>query len=90
LPTMSGSQALMELLKQEGVKILFGNPGTTEVPLLDALAFDDELRYVLGLQEAAVVAMADGYAQPRASLRLSICTLRPVPGLRAARGWFRP
>src|SRR5205085_5668542 len=57
LPVMSGKRAFLELLKQEGVEILFGNPGTTELPLMDALATETELRYVLALQEAAVVAM---------------------------------
>ena len=63
LPRMSGKRAFLELLKQEGVEYIFGNPGTTELPLMDALAVENELRYVLGLQEAAVMAMADGYAQ---------------------------
>src|SRR6266702_241017 len=65
---MSGKRAFLELLKQEGVEILFGNPGTTELPLMDALAADNELRYVLALQEAAVMAMADGYAQAAAPI----------------------
>src|SRR3546814_9336393 len=51
LPSMSGKRAFLELLKQEGVEILFGNPGTTELPLMDALAVDNDLRYVLALQE---------------------------------------
>src|SRR5262249_45591675 len=74
----------LELLKQEGVQILFGNPGTTELPLMDALAADNELRYVLGLQEAAVMAMADGYAQ--ASGRLTFINLHVAPGLGNAMG----
>ena len=52
MPWPSGKRAFLELLKQEGVEILFGNPGTTELPLMDALAVVPELRYVLGLQEA--------------------------------------
>ena len=52
LSVMSGKRAFLELLKRERVDILFGNPGTTELPLMDALAVDNELRYVLGLQEA--------------------------------------
>lgn len=63
LPVISGTHALLELLKQEDVNIVFGNPGTTELPLIDALAIDSDLGYVLGLQESAVRAMADGYAQ---------------------------
>jgi benzoylformate decarboxylase len=49
---MIGGDALLELLEQEGIRMLFGNPGSTELPLLDALAADPTMRYVLGLQEA--------------------------------------
>ena len=52
MPMMPGKTALLELLKQEGVRIMFGNPGTTELPLMDALAAEQELRYILALQEA--------------------------------------
>src|SRR5947209_154531 len=76
---MTGKRAFLELLKQEGVEFLFGNPGTTELPLMDALAAENELRYVLALQEAAVVAMADGYAQ--ASGKLTAVNLHVTPGL---------
>jgi len=81
---MSGKRAFLELLKQEGVDIIFGNPGTTELPLMDALAVDNELRYVLGLQEAAVIGMADGYAQ--ASGKLGVVNLHVTPGLGNAMG----
>jgi len=80
----SGKRAFLELLKQEGVEIMFGNPGTTELPLMDALAVDNEMRYVLGLQEAAVMAMADGYAQ--ASGKLAVVNLHVAPGLGNAMG----
>ena len=53
----------MEVLRSEGVRHVFGNPGSTELPLIDALAAADDLHYILALQEASVVAMADGYAQ---------------------------
>ncbi len=59
----TGRDALLEVLRSEGVTHLFGNPGTTELPLMDALATVDDLRYVLALQEATAVGMADGYAQ---------------------------
>jgi benzoylformate decarboxylase len=84
LPVMSGKRAFLDILKQEGVEILFGNPGTTELPLMDALAVDNELHYVLGLQEAAVMAMADGYAQ--ASGKLAVVNLHVAPGLGNAMG----
>jgi benzoylformate decarboxylase len=84
MASISGKRAFLELLKQEGVEILFGNPGTTELPLMDALAVVPELRYVLGLQEAAVLAMADGYAQ--ASGKLTFVNLHVAPGLGNAMG----
>src|SRR6202171_221075 len=84
LPAMSGKRAFLELLKQEGVDIMFGNPGTTELPLMDAFAVENEIRYVLGLQEAAVTAMADGYAQ--ATGKLTVLNLHVAPGLGNAMG----
>lgn len=59
----TGRDALLEVLRSEGVTHLFGNPGTTELPLMDALATVDDMHYVLALQEATAVGMADGYAQ---------------------------
>jgi benzoylformate decarboxylase len=81
---MSGKKAFLDLLKQEGVEVMFGNPGTTELPLMDAFATENELRYMLGLQEAAVMAMADGYAQ--ASGKLAVVNLHVAPGLGNAMG----
>jgi benzoylformate decarboxylase len=84
MPVMSGRRAFLELLKQEGVEVMFGNPGTTELSLMDALASESGLRYVLGLQEAAVMGMADGYAQ--ASGKLAAVNLHVAPGLGNAMG----
>jgi benzoylformate decarboxylase len=81
---MSGKAAFLALLKQEGVRFLFGNPGTTELALMDQLAGEHELRYILGLAEVAVMAMADGYAQ--ASGKLAACNLHVAPGLGNAMG----
>ena len=58
-----GAQLLLEILESEGVDYIFGNPGTTELPLIDALLETPAIRYILALQEASAVAMADGYAQ---------------------------
>ena len=44
-----------------GIKKVFGNPGSTELPFLSD--WPDDIDYVLGLQEASVIGMADGYAQ---------------------------
>src|SRR5262249_42064039 len=84
MPLMSGSRAFLELLRQEGVEIIFGNPGTTELPLMDALAGESSIRYVLALQEGAVMAMAGGYAQ--ASGKLSVANVHVAPGLGNAMG----
>lgn len=79
-----GRSAFLELLKQEGVTHLFGNPGTTELPIMHALADHPDLTYVLGLQESLVVAMADGYS--RASGKLVACNVHVAPGLGNALG----
>jgi benzoylformate decarboxylase len=81
---MSGKRAFLDLLKQEGVSVMFGNPGTTELPLMDAFAVEHDIRYILGLQEAALMAMADGYAQ--ASGNLAVLNLHVAPGLGNAMG----
>ncbi len=64
--------------------MVFGNPGTTELPLMDAFAVEHDIRYILGLQEAALMAMADGYAQ--ASGKLAVLNLHVAPGLGNAMG----
>ncbi|MCI0547797.1 MAG: thiamine pyrophosphate-binding protein, partial [Candidatus Rokubacteria bacterium] len=79
MPFMAGKQAFLEILKQEGVDVLFGNPGTTELPLMDGLAREPRIRYILALQEAVAIAMADGYAQ--ASGRLAAVNVHISPGL---------
>lgn len=80
----SGGSAFLSLLKDEGITHFFGNPGTTELPIMNALTEHKDLTYVLGLQEALVVAMADGYA--RASGKLSACNVHVAPGLGNAIG----
>jgi benzoylformate decarboxylase len=81
---MSGKQAFLEVLRQEGVSVMFGNPGTTELPLMDGLARSPGIRYVLALQEAVAIAMADGYAQ--ASGGLGAVNVHVSPGLGNAMG----
>ena len=76
---LSGKQAFLEILKQEGVELMFGNPGTTELPLMDGLAREPKIRYILALQEAVAIAMADGYAQ--ASGKLAAVNVHTSPGL---------
>ncbi|MET4391399.1 benzoylformate decarboxylase [Bradyrhizobium sp. F1.4.3] len=54
-------QATLDLLRSFGIKKVFGNPGSTELPFLSD--WPDDIDYVLALQEASAVGMADGYAQ---------------------------
>jgi len=75
----NGRRVLLEVLRSESVTQCFGNPGTTELPFVDALADEQTLHYVLALQENVAVAMADGYAQ--ASGRPSFVNLHTVAGL---------
>ena len=53
--------ATLDLLRAFGIRKVFGNPGSTELPFLSD--WPDDIDYVLGLQEASVIGMADGYAQ---------------------------
>ena len=82
--TITGRDAFLRVLSDEGVIKMFGNPGTTELPIMHALSSAPEMGYVLGLQEAVVIAMADGYA--RASGKLVSCNVHVAPGLGNAIG----
>jgi len=75
----SGRDVLLDVLADEGVHHIFGNPGTTELPLMDELAVRTEFDYVLALQENTAVAMADGYAQ--ATRRPAFVNLHTSAGL---------
>ena len=84
LNTITGRSAFLALLKDEGITHLFGNPGTTELPIMHALSDHPDLTYVMGMQESIVVYMADGFS--RASGRLSACNVHVAPGLGNAMG----
>src|SRR5262245_7582067 len=81
---MTGIQAFLEILAQAGVRYIFGNPGTTELPLNDALAEDPRFQYILGVQEVPVVAMADGFAM--ASGQVGVVNVHISCGLGNAMG----
>src|SRR6201982_2542952 len=59
--SLTVKDATLDLLRAFGIRKVFGNPGSTELPFLSD--WPDDIDYVLGLQEASVVGMADGYAQ---------------------------
>src|SRR5918996_2757899 len=69
--------ATYELFRRAGMTTMFGNPGSTELPMLKE--FPDDFRYVLALQEAVAVGMADGYAQ--ASGTVGHVNLHTAPGV---------
>src|SRR5436189_99968 len=81
---LSGKQAFLQILKTEGVSVMFGNPGTTELPLMDGLAREPGIRYVLALQEAVAISMADAYAQAHGGL--AAVNVHVSPGLGNAMG----
>ncbi len=70
-------EATFELLRARGMTTLFGNPGSTELPMLGE--FPADFRYILGLQESVAVGIADGYAQ--ASGHPALVNLHTAPGL---------
>ncbi len=76
---MTGKQAILEMLKAEGIKHIFGNPGTSEAPLIDMLGDYPELRYFLTLQESVAMGMGESYA--RATEKPSFVSLHVDSGL---------
>lgn len=80
---MNAAEAFVETLRAWDVRYLFGLPGSTEAPLLEALEGQDDIQYVLGLHETVLVAMADGYA--RASGQPAVVGLHTTMG--SLNGW---
>ena len=71
-----------ELLRRQGIDTVFGNPGSNELPFLKD--FPQDFRYILALQEAVVVGIADGYAQ--ASRKPAFINLHSAAGTGNAMG----
>ena len=80
--TKSVREAVFEMWRERGMTTVFGNPGSTELPML--ADFPEDFRYVLGLQEAVAVGMADGFAQ--ASGIPTHVNLHTAPGVGNAMG----
>src|SRR5690348_8562822 len=80
MPTVR--EATFELFRAHGMTTIFGNPGSTELPML--ADFPEDFTYVLGLQELAVMGMADGFAQ--ATGRPTHVNLHTAPGVGNAVG----
>ena len=80
MPTVR--DASFDLFRAHGMTTMFGNPGSTELPMLRD--FPDDFRYILALQELVVMGMADGYAQ--ASGQVTHVNLHTAPGVGNAVG----
>ncbi|MEH2471466.1 benzoylformate decarboxylase [Nitrobacteraceae bacterium AZCC 2161] len=80
--SVSVKDATLDLIRAFGIKKVFGNPGSTELPFLSD--WPDDIDYVLGLQEASVIGMADGYAQ--ATRNASFVNLHSAAGVGHALG----
>ncbi|MDC0035202.1 thiamine pyrophosphate-binding protein [Chloroflexi bacterium] len=61
--TMSGKQAVLEMLKAEGIEYIFGNPGTSEGPLIDMLGDFPDFKYIMALQESVAMGMGESFAR---------------------------
>ena len=81
---MTGAEAMYEVMVREGVRYVFGNPGTTELPLMDMFAARDEIEYILALHEDSALGIAAGYAE--ATGRAAVVNLHTNPGLAHALG----
>ena len=75
-------EAVLDLLRSLGSTTIFGNPGSTELPMYRS--FPNDFRYVVGLQESVVVGMADGFAQ--ATRRAALVNLHSAAGVGHAMG----
>ncbi len=83
MASLKGRQAIIEQLRKDGIRYMFGNPGTTEEGFLDALEqaeeTDRDIRYINVLEEGSAVTMADGYA--RATGQTAVIQLHSGVGL---------
>jgi benzoylformate decarboxylase len=79
MATTTVRRALVDALAAQGVQWIAGNPGSTEVPLLDSLAATSDVRYILTLHESVAMALADGYAQ--LARRPGLVSVHATPGL---------
>ena len=84
MPKMTGKRAMIEQLMADGVRRIFGNPGTTEQGFMDALRDYPEMEFMLALHEGVAVCMADAYA--RITRRPAFVEVHIAPGLGNALG----
>src|SRR5690606_29461360 len=81
---MRGRNVFMQSLVAHGVEHIFGNPGTTESPLIDSLADYPQIKYIVALHEGVALGAASFYAQ--ATGKTGVVNLHVAPGLGNALG----
>lgn len=74
-----GRDLLFQVLEAEGIEYLFGNPGTTELPVVDGCTAYPRVRYIMALHEDIAIGMAMGYA--RATGKVGVVNVHVAPGL---------
>ena len=84
MPRMTGKRAMIEQLMADGVRRIFGNPGTTEQGFMDALRDYPQMEFMLALHEGVAIPMADAYA--RCTRRPAFVEVHIAPGLGNALG----
>jgi thiamine pyrophosphate-dependent acetolactate synthase large subunit-like protein len=82
---ITGRSAFLALLKDEGITHLFGNPGTTELPIMHALKDHPDLTYVMAMQESLLSPWPTASAAPRASWSPATSMSHPASATRWAR-----
>ncbi len=75
---MKGAEILIDVLKREGVNVIFGYPGGTVIPVFDALYKTEKIKFILTRHEQAATHAADGYA--RATGKVGVCIVTSGPG----------
>jgi benzoylformate decarboxylase len=81
---MAGRKAIMEIFQAEGVRYIFGNPGTTELGFIDIIQDYPQIQYIVALQEGVALGIAHMYAS--ASGKTGVVNLHVAPGLGNAMG----
>jgi benzoylformate decarboxylase len=81
MTAVTGKEAVMQILRSEGVEYVFGIPGATEVQFMDAMEDHPEIKYILCPHELTAVGMAEGYA--RSSGKVGVLNLHTGTGLAA-------
>src|SRR5438067_2318986 len=75
---MTGSKALLDCLKRQGVQVIFGYPGGAVIPIYDAIYEEEEIRHILVRHEQGAAHMAEGYA--KVTGKVGVCLATSGPG----------